>query len=574
MNPYLSHSIPGKDLFLDVLDSSATRRDAKSYLKTFEKTSRPEIVQTLSELNRDNGVNLGTLYTQVEKLKPNKHVALVKIRDVEAIDNDVVQGLGRTISQLAQLGMTSVVVLSPSFFSSPAHFSSKFAAAGAQVERIIDAIQASGEVRAQGLEQLVEAFSETLDSTKTVPTTSASRKQCKIINHQSLISLLHRDIIPVIPSIGLCSAPMTHYTAVPADQIIRALVREMLDLTESQSELLRYQMGMVSLDRIIILDELGGIPAHNRHHGPHTYINLEQEFPSIKKYLSQGRTQGLNVEQSSIHQQNLELLKDTLMLLPPSSSGIIATPLEVAKSQSKAPEQSAGPRVRTRRQRNTLIHNLLTDKPATSSSLPYGRSAFSEYKAPSSTFLKRGMPVEIIPDPSHISWPKLLTLKGSDPLSDGRIDVNRLVRLIENSFGRELDVTHYFTRIRDQLAGLVVAGEYEGCALFTWESPPTHPQVMVPYLDKFAVTKRSQGAGTSVADILFKAMVRDCFAEGVCWRSRSNNPVNKWYFERAKGTWKIPGTQWAMFWTTENATQDDLKAYEAVCRHVIPSWVD
>ena len=573
MNPCLSHSIPGKDLFLDVLDSSATRRDAKSYLKTFEKTPRPEVAQTLSELNRDNGVNLGKLYTHVETPKATTHVALVKIRDVEAIDHDVVQGLGRTISQLAQLGMTSVVVVSPSF-GLPVHFSSKVATAGTQVERVVDAIQASGEVRAQGLEQLVEVSPQTPGSMQTFPANSASGNQCRIINQQLLFSLLHRGIIPVVSSIGLCNTPTTHYTAVPADQIIRALVRKMLHNPESQSEPLQHEMGMVSLDRIIILDPLGGIPAQNRHHGPHSYINLKQEFPGIQKFLSQRTTEGLNIEHSTIHQQNLELLMDTLMLLPPSSSGIIATPLEVAKSQSKAPEQSAGPRVRTRRQRNTLIHNLLTDKPAISSSLPYGRFAFSESKAPSSTFLKRGMPVEIIPDPSKVSWPKLLTLKSSDPLSDGRIDVNRLVKLIENSFGRDLDVTHYFTRIRDRFAGLVVAGDYEGCALFTWESPPGFPEAMVPYLDKFAVTKRSQGAGTSVADILFKAMVRDCFPEGICWRSRSNNPVNKWYFERAKGTWKIPGTKWAMFWTTDNATQDDLKAYEAVCRHVIPSWAD
>ena len=573
MNPCLSHSISGKDIFLDVLDSSATRRDAKSYLKTFEKTPRPENSQTLSELNRDNGVNLGRLYTHVENHKPTTHVALVKIRDVEALDDDIVQGVGRTISQLAQLGMTSVVVLSPSL-SSPAPFSSTFTAAGAQVERIIDAIQASGEVRAQGLEQLVEVFSENPNAMDPFPMTSASRNQCKIVNHQSLFSFLHRGIIPVISSIGICPTPKTHYTAVPTDQIIRALVREMLCIPESQPELFQSEMETVSLDRIIILDPLGGIPAHNKNHGPHTYINLEQEFTGIKELLSRSKTQDLNHEHSTIHQQNLELLMDTLMLLPPSSSGIIATPLEVAKSQSRAPEQSAGPRVRTRRQRNTLIHNLLTDKPAISSSLPYGRFTSSEYKAPSSTFLKRGMPVEIIPDPSKVSWPELLTLKSSNPLSDGRIDVNRLVRLIENSFGRELDVTHYFARIRDRFAGLVVAGEYEGCALFTWESPPSLPEVMVPYLDKFAVTKRSQGAGTSVADVLFKAMVRDCFPEGVCWRSRSNNPVNKWYFERAKGTWKIPGTKWAMFWTTENATQDDLKAYEAVCRHVTPSWAD
>lgn len=27
-----------------------------------------------------------------------------------------------------------------------------------------------------------------------------------------------------------------------------------------------------------------------------------------------------------------------------------------------------------------------------------------------------------------------------------------------------------------------------------------------------------------------------------------DNPVNKWYFERSRGTWKLPDTNWTMFW--------------------------
>ncbi|KAI5283584.1 Amino-acid acetyltransferase, mitochondrial, partial [Ascosphaera acerosa] len=155
--------------------------------------------------------------------------------------------------------------------------------------------------------------------------------------------------------------------------------------------------------------------------------------------------------------------------------------------------------------------------------------------------------------------------------------------LIEDSFGRKLDLAHYLARIGDRLAGVIIAGEYEGGAVLTWELPPGVPDDgsaasvarMVPYLDKFAVLRRCQGAG-GVADVVFNAMVRGCFPHGVCWRSRMDNPVNKWYFERSRGTWKLPGTNWAMFWTTPQVPLDErrFQDYEAVCRKIEPSWAD
>jgi amino-acid N-acetyltransferase len=145
-----------------------------------------------------------------------------------------------------------------------------------------------------------------------------------------------------------------------------------------------------------------------------------------------------------------------------------------------------------------------------------------------------------------------------------------------------LDVEHYLQRVNGNLAGIIIAGEYEGGAILTWEKPyerdgtrVADPARFVPYLDKFAVLRKSQGAG-GVADIVFNAMVRDCFPDGVCWRSRKDNPVNKWYFERSRGTRKLEGTNWTMFWTTPDLAIDNQKHrdYESVCRSVEPSWAD
>lgn len=130
------------------------------------------------------------------------------------------------------------------------------------------------------------------------------------------------------------------------------------------------------------------------------------------------------------------------------------------------------------------------------------------------------------------------------------------MHLINDSFNRRLDVDDYLRRVESSLAGIIIAGEYEGGAILTWERPAGLDEAtayrtgrLVPYLDKFAVLKKSQGAG-GVADTVFTAMVRTCLPYGVCWRSRKTNPVNRWYFERSRGSWKLDGAQWTLFWTT------------------------
>jgi amino-acid N-acetyltransferase len=393
----------------------------------------------------------------------------------------------------------------------------------------------------------------------------------------------------------------------------------------------------VSLDRVILLHPLGGIPAFRGPQSSHVFINMEQEFDEIEEELSETResivgntklpaphkdtgpasalldsnpfSKFVNAEVISPlpgqsnhlpgaeamsvlldgHLENLRLSQQTLAMLPSASSGIIASPQEVANS-GRSPQTASSnvSAVGTRRQRNPLIHNLLTDKPLLSSSLPPGRRAAGSSRPsaisplpPHTTFVKRGMPLTLLPNPyTHIwtaqSQPRL-------QLNDPSIDLPRLVQLIEDSFDRKLDVHDYLKRVNDRIAGIIVAGEYEGGAILTWETPPgvvddgspENAARMVPYLDKFAVLKRSQGAG-GVADVVFNAMVRTCFPNGVCWRSRKDNPVNKWYFERSCGSWKLADSNWTMFWTTPGLPEDTqrFQDYEAVCRAIQPSWAD
>lgn len=646
-----------QELFLDVLGSTATKREAKAYLSRFGPTANtPRHTTKSPPKKRDVGVNLGNLFVPIRAVdeKPvfsqtisqtlfgnqapeSLHVALLKIRAPQSVDDVTLRGIGHTLSQIARLGMGPVVVVDHEDGQRREPLDAAKMAVH-QADRIVEAIDVYG---GQGARRLDGVIGISLVEEQFLPSVSISG-EVRVAHRDLLMTPLRRGIIPIVAPVGFNSKNQK-LEAVAADEVILALTREFAgiqtrplveeDAQKVAEEILTLQR-QTSLDRIIILDPLGGIPATDRRHGSHVFINLEQEFGAIRKDLlvagnkqprdsmssmtrndlssafslsnplpnflvdeltsatSKGQEQAITAEDDlnrfnvQMQVKNLDLLKDTLAILPPSSSAFLTTPYAVANSQSRPPLASQGPRVRTRRQRNPLIHNLLTDKPVYSSSLPLNRfpSPSSQASDPASsaypaTFCKRGMPIGIVPDPLEQLWAPPSLSNTCIDLSDPRVDLPRLIHLIEDSFSRKLDVTHYLSRIKGRIAGIIVAGEYEGGAILTWETPPgfpaDDPNHMVPYLDKFAVLKRSQGAG-GVADVVFKAIVRDCFPNGVCWRSRMDNPVNKWYFERAKGTWKMPGTNWTMFWTTEGVERGDevFLDYEGVCKAVTPSWAD
>jgi amino-acid N-acetyltransferase len=663
------------------LNSTSTKREAKSYLQRFRplpedpqaqkpatnsSTRSGQTNQTRRDPVAGNryGVNPGNFYIPAKavedspffvqqplpKLEAQDHVealhlALVEIRAPQLLDNATLQGIGQTLAQLGRLGLCSVVILdceNRQPITGHAEMVDgwrKFATE--QADRVVEAFESNPGPGARRLDNILGVAPVSQGTTSSI----SLHSRAKVLFKNLLLAPLRRGIIPVIPPVAYTEEQIS--VPICPDDAMFTLTREFAGLATSprpdedptnvakEIKLLQQQ---ISLDRLIILDPLGGIPSPDRPSGAHVYINMEQEFEDVRNellsgiggrilasdaggrlgsaisplekckpfsgsvetgiinppsaYSNQSKDDWKQIPYSNLaHLRNLELLKRTLSLLPPTSSALLTTPLEAANSARPPPEPFRATGVGTRRQRNPLIHNLLTDKPVFSSSLPASRlgSKLLEHSPgagagiTATTLVKRGMPVTIIPDPRISPWiPPDLKAKGLT-FDDPRVDLPRLVNLIEDSFNRKLDVQHYLSRVNSRLAGLIIAGEYEGGAILTWETPPdcdddceeADRQRLVPYLDKFAVLKRSQGAG-GVADILFKAMVAGCFPEGVCWRSRRDNPVNKWYFERARGTWKIPNSNWTMFWTTENVTADSqtFLDYEGVCRTVVPSWAD
>ncbi|CAG7941864.1 unnamed protein product [Penicillium nalgiovense] len=617
-----------REFFLSLLNSASTKREAKSYLARL-KVSPTESKESISA-SLPSGVNLGSFYgasravydspvfrqdttptPRAQDVPERLHLALIKITTPQLLDNSVLSGVAKTLSQLVRLGMACCVVVDPGKMDGHA---------GRQT-----AIEQANRISA-AVDEQPDSRSFRLDSALSISDRDP-RPKPTVLSRKVLLSALRDGHVVLVPPIAYTEENPRAVT-VSANDAALALTKEFAGLSLNPdpdedpavtAERIRTLQREVSLDRVIVLDALGGIPAFKGPQSSHVFINMEQEFDQIKDELSQARnsfskqreaaypSMGSKVNRELVspeqptplkhpvmeevldgHLENLRLAQQALAMLPSASSGIITSPQEVSYS-ARSPQQAASDlsAVGTRRQRNPLIHHLLTDKPLLSSSLPPGRrGAFNHTLSlntatPHTTFVKRGMPLTILPNPYTKPWTAQMQPRLG--LNDPTIDLPRLVTLIEDSFDRKLDVQNYLDRVNSRIAGVIVAGEYEGGAILTWETPPGVPDDeseasaarMVPYLDKFAVLKRSQGAG-GVADVVFNAMVRTCFPNGVCWRSRMDNPVNKWYFERSSGTWKLADSNWSMFWTTPGLVEDTqrFKDYEAVCRSIQPSWAD
>jgi len=597
-----------QDLFLSVLSATTTKRDAKAYLSRF----RPK-----PSSKTDNQAEDDVAFPI--------NVALVKIRGLQSLNDKTLEGIAHTLSQLSQLGLSPLVVIDDELegealeVRKPSVWREELVA---QADRMVSALQRETSSRTSRLDYVLGTSN---DSPAWNATTAVSG-DVRVQHPDVLLGLLKRGSIPVIPPLAYTSSTQK-VQRVESDEVVLALTRnfsgldQLRDPVEQNNSKTR---SIATLDRIILLDPLGGLPSAQRKDSAHVFINMEQEYAEVREELlgthapaspqaiSRAQTvvdtevfatiQAMSLPESpsttlpvpetvtNQNVKNLDLLQKALALLPPSASAILTTPNEAATFTNTDQLTTAELGVITRRPRNPLIHNLLTDKSLISSSLPVARLDTGVFAGSRhspqpnrATFVKRGMPLTIIPDPRVRAWTAPSAQTPPLRLDDPSIDLSRLTTLIEDSFGRPLDIEHYMIRIRNNLAGIIVAGEYEGGAILTWELPPGVPDDgsessrarMVPYLDKFAVLKRSQGAG-GVADIVFSAMVRTCFPHGVCWRSRKDNPVNKWYFERSVGTYKIPGTNWTSFWTAEDLYQDRQRFhdYVNVCKDVQPSWAD
>lgn len=633
-----------REFLASVFASSPTKRDTKKYLQTFGPSSGKFFLDdSFRPVNEIPRFVQGPAIEIAKTAENQLRVAIIKLQDPDKIDDVTLRGLAKTFVQLRQLGLLSVVVIGRTAATPPAAEDTQigngalehgwFNYVTHETQRVVDAIDSyvgpvtslvGSAMRLDDSSARHDGQHARLDDSIYAP------GLIQVDSESSLLQLLRKGDIAVIPPYAF-STSQSEANLVDSDDIVLGLTRYFTGIQQALSSAnadsdtateSKKPASIASVDRVIVIDPIGGTPTPSRPNGAHLFFNMEEEYKTSKVILDKmvatsclkpvGGESAAQV--GARHQANLDIIRKTLALLPSTSSALLTTPTEAAnlKTNDRVSANEADDifgyvgSASTRRDQNPLIHNLLTDRPVFSSSLPLGRikpkskrnSFFTPSNIPTTatppetaaddvpmsktTLLKRGMPLTIFPDPSKAPWTPPVPGGPRLRLTDMCIDLPRLVNLIEDSFNRKLDVDDYLRRVENSLAGVIIAGEYEGGAILTWERPFGMDEEtayktgrLVPYLDKFAVLKKSQGAG-GVADIVFTAMVRDCFPDGVCWRSRKDNPVNRWYFERSRGSYKLDGVNWTMFFTTpfEGVGEKGFWDYESVCRGVEPSWLD
>ncbi|WFD44212.1 amino-acid N-acetyltransferase [Malassezia psittaci] len=322
---------------------------------------------------------------------------------------------------------------------------------------------------------------------------------------------------------------------VESDDVMVTLAREMTNTHPRQCTLDPDRYFDVCPVRLMVINREGGIPSHARGGNPHLSINLKSEYDSIRSSFVWNDTHPTALS-------NLDMIRDCLAYMPLTSSGVMVT----------------------HRSPRSLIANLITNKAAHSPSLPHRLLARRQDVRHTPTVIRSGLPVRVLSEWKHV-------------------DQDRLHTLLEKSFKRNLNRDGYYKRLEQAMEFLIVIGDYDGMAIVTNELAPNDPKHATPiaYLDKFAVLPKLQGSGA--VDFLWGALRDEVHGLGLLdalnnnggrngvgigrdlvWKSRANNPVNRWYFERSNGFIRLPASfgvapdqlrrnpstesAWTMFW--------------------------
>ncbi|KAK7694780.1 Amino-acid acetyltransferase, mitochondrial [Cerrena zonata] len=340
-------------------------------------------------------------------------------------------------------------------------------------------------------------------------------------------SALRAGEIPVLPPMALDS--FYRSVRVDANDVIAALVRGMVEACALEEQTKRSEnlepevQDEIDLNpmRLMIINREGGVPSYARSGLPHLLVNLTSEYSYIKDTFD---PHWGGSHPSSL--SNLSLARTCLAYMPPTSSAVMVS----------------------HRSPSSLIANLITNKPAVSSSLPHALLQGNRKLTPHTpTLLRRGLPIRVIRTLQEVDRPKMKAL-------------------LEQSFQRTLDEGPFWERLDKCLDFVIVAGDYAGAAIVTREDFPLGSYSNfspIQYLDKFAVLPSHQGDGT--VDFLWVALHDESYGLGLSfsanpnggkegvgegrdlvWRSRANNPVNKWYFERSTGHVRMG--DWVLFW--------------------------
>ncbi|KAF8560223.1 hypothetical protein OG21DRAFT_1452062 [Imleria badia] len=532
-----------QDFILSILRANPSLRDTKSYLDNFgiQQPHRHKNIplppsfldfpppahnhtsdqQSPTQKSPDPDIKTSRVISSI--LNPVYcRTALIKLQG--PFSDRQLDSISRGMVYLEKLGLVSVMVIEHDKL--PRGDDRERTAITEEINRVVAALEAQGAKARPILGAFVRLGPKPGDSDSSINGTSLLEAHVFPDDLAPIRSALRAGEIPVIPPFALDS--FCRSTRVNADHIVAALARGMVEAAErdakSQSQKPSDPHADYSEDinltpmRLMIINREGGVPSYARSGYPHLLINLTSEFNYIRDTFDPA---WLRDHPSAI--SNLALAHTCLSYMPPTSSAIMVS----------------------HRSPSSLIANLITNKPAVSSSLPHALLQGNRKLTPDTpTLLRRGQPIQVIRDLANV-------------------DRAKLNHLLQTSFQRTLDTDAFYKRLETSLDFVVVPGDYVGAAVVTNEPVPSSSSSPISYLDKFAVLPSHQGDGT--VDFLWVALHDESFGLGhpfsinpnggkegkgegrdLVWRSRSNNPVNKWYFERSTGHMRMGS--WVLFW--------------------------
>ncbi|KIM47850.1 hypothetical protein M413DRAFT_15944 [Hebeloma cylindrosporum] len=526
---------PDNDFFMSILRSNPSLRDAKSYLASFglrpqsysSSSSEPKMAEPPPLADSSTSKQI----PEAQELpKPSpviasilnpvyRRTALVKIQG-PFTDNQL-DSISRGLVYLEKLGLVSVIVVEHD--DRPRGEQDERPAIVDEVMRVVTNLEKQGS-RARPIVGAVVRLGPKPedDIVHSDPDFDPPETHALPSDLVAIRSALSAGEIPVIAPFALDS--FCRSVRVDANEVIAGLARGMVEVSSvgprstGQEGSLEFssELDLTPL-RLMIIDRTGGVPSYARSGYPHLLINLTSEYQHIHDTFDERWR-----ESNPSALTNLALARKCLMYMPPTSSAIMVS--------HKSP--------------SSLIGNLITNKPAVSSSLPHALLQGNRKLTPHTpTLLRRGLPIQVLRSVSEIDKDKMNTL-------------------LEQSFNRKLDQVSFYNRLDNVLDFVIIAGDYAGAAIVTKEKSTSGSQT-ISYLDKFAVLPSNQGDGT--VDFLWVALHDESYGLGhpfsanpnggkggkgdgrdLVWRSRADNPVNKWYFERSSGHVRLGA--WVLFW--------------------------
>ncbi|KZV93800.1 DUF619-domain-containing protein [Exidia glandulosa HHB12029] len=527
------------DFILSILRAGPSLRDTKGYLASFSPRPppRPPALPALSpdawamSAARAAKDEVATNVQPMPAASPvvasildpvYKHTALVKLQG--PFTDRQLESVARGMVYLEKLGLVSIIVVERDDWEpgSP----------GERQQAVDDAMRVAAALELQGAK--ARPMLDTLVRLGPHPDDTNSRAtermedpvrppeaHALLSDLVPLRSALRAGEIPVLPPLVLDS--FCRSVRVDSNDLLAALARGLVEAAARPGRrpvdaAPSSEMNLTPL-RLMIINREGGVPSYARGGLPHLLVNLSSEYDYIHDTFDSSWKHSHPYALS-----NLELARQCLAYMPPSASAVM-----VSHRSPKA-----------------LIGNLITNKPALSSSLPHALLQSTGKLTPDTpTLIRRGLPVRVIRSLDEVDRPKL-------------------ARLLEGSFGRTLDEKAFFSRLEHTLDFVIVSGDYAGAAVVTNEGDGGR----ISYLDKFAVAPEHQGDGT--VDFLWVALHDESYGLGLpysvnpnggkegagvprdlVWRSRADNPVNRWYFERASGHMRLG--KWVLFWCDAEA---------------------